>query len=78
MFSNNRMVDNDYFGMGLVDGTFVIDGAEITGGGGGVWVIADTANSTVVLDNVTFSGLSGPEVDKVECCGFTATVITGP
>ncbi len=76
--SHNRMVDNDYFGLGLVDGTFLINGAQIIGGGGGVWVIADTADTTVVLDNVTFSGLSGPAVEELECCGFTATVTGGP
>jgi hypothetical protein len=76
--SHNRMVDNDYFGLGLVDGTFLIDGAQISGGGGGVWVIAQAANSTVVLAGVTFSGLSGPAVEELECCGFTATVTGGP
>ena len=76
--SDNRMVDNAFFGLGLFDGTFLIDGAQISGGDGGVWVIADSANSTVVLDDVTFSGLSGPEIQKVECCGFTATVTSVP
>jgi len=70
--------DNDYFGMGPFDDMLVIDGAKITGGGDGVEVIADAVDSTVVLDNVTFSGLSGPEMDSVECCGFTATVVGGP
>jgi Right handed beta helix region len=72
--SDNQMVGNDFFGLGLFDGSFLIDGAQITGGGGGVWVIAVSANSNVILKDVTFSGLSGPEVDTVECCGFTATV----
>jgi hypothetical protein len=76
--SQNRMVDNDFFGLGLFDGTFFINGARISGGGGGVWVIADTADTTVVLNSVTFSGLSGPAVEEVECCGFTATVTGGP
>jgi parallel beta helix pectate lyase-like protein len=76
--SGNRMVDNDFFGLALFDGTFVIDGAAISGGGGGVWAIADSIDTHVTLNNVTFTGLGGPEVDKVECCGFTATVTTGP
>ena len=76
--SHNRMLDNDFFALGLFDGNFLIDGAQISGGGGGVWVIADSANSNVVLDNVTFSALSGPVVEKVECCGFTATVSGAP
>lgn len=76
--SDNRMVDNDFFGLALFDGTFSIDGAQISGGGGGVWVIADSADTNVALHDVTFSGLSGPEIEKVECCGFTATVTSGP
>jgi hypothetical protein len=73
-----RMVDNDFFGLALFDGNFVVDGGEIRGGGGGLWAIADSANANVLLNGVTFSGLSGPEIGKVECCGFTATVTTGP
>ncbi|MEO8134128.1 MAG: right-handed parallel beta-helix repeat-containing protein [Betaproteobacteria bacterium] len=76
--SDNRMEDNAFFGMGLFDGNFLIDGAQISGGGGGVWVIADSANSTVILNDVTFSRLSGPEIQKLECCGFTATVTSVP
>jgi parallel beta helix pectate lyase-like protein len=76
--SGNRMVDNDFFGLALFDGNFVIDGASISGGGGGVWAIADSSDTNIALHDVTFSGLSGPEVGKVECCGFTATVSTGP
>jgi hypothetical protein len=75
---DNKMVDNDFFGLAVFDGDFVIDGAQISGGGGGVWAIADSANTTVALNGVTFSDLSGPEIGKVECCGFTATVTTGP
>ena len=76
--SDNRMVGNDFFGLGVFDGTFVIDGGQISGGGGGLWAIADSANTNVALNGVTFSGLSGPEIEKVECCGFTATVTTSP
>lgn len=76
--SDNRMVDNDYFGLALFDGNFVVDGGEIRGGGGGLWAIANSTDTNVQLNGVTFSGLSGPEIDKVECCGFTATVTTAP
>ena len=62
----------------MFDGNFTIDGAQISGGGGGVWAIADSADTNVLLNDVSFSGLSGPEIGKVECCGFTATVTTGP
>lgn len=79
--SQNVMVDNDYFGIGLVgvaDGSFRVDGAEITGGGGGVWVAAVLVDMTVVLSKVSFSGLSGPSVEILEDGGFTGTVIGGP
>ena len=76
--SDNRMVDNDFFGLALFDGTFVVDGAQISGGGGGLWAIAVSTDTNVALNGVTFSGLSGPEIEKVECCGFTATVTVGP
>jgi hypothetical protein len=76
--TDNRMVDNDYFGLALFDGTFLIDGAQIKGGGGGIWVIAQGANTTVVLNDVSFAGISGPEVEELECCGFTATVTAEP
>jgi hypothetical protein len=77
--SDNRMVDNAFFGLALFDGTFLVDGAQISGGGGGgVWAIADSADTTVALHDVTFSGLSGPNIEKVECCGFTATVTPIP
>ena len=78
VISDNRMVDNDFFGLVVFDGNFTIDGAQISGGGGGVWAIADSADTNVLLNDVSFSGLSGPEIGKVECCGFTATVTTGP
>ena len=76
--SDNRMLDNTYFGLALVDGQFTIDGALISGGGGGLWVIAQGANTSVVLRDTSFNRLSGPKIDVLECCGFTATVTTAP
>lgn len=79
--SDNQMVDNDFFGLALVgeqDGQFTVSQSHIRGGGGGVWVIAVSTDTTVVLDRVSLAALSGPAVEEVECCGFTATVIGGP
>jgi hypothetical protein len=75
---NNVMQNSHFFGIGLIDGTFLIDHAQIKGGAGGVWVIAQGANTTAVLDHVSYSGLSGPEVEELECCGFAATVSITP
>ena len=70
----NRMIDNDFFGLVLFDGTFEIDDSLIKGGGGGVWAIATGTDSHITLDDVKFRHLGGPKIEKVECCGFTATV----
>ncbi|HKQ98161.1 MAG TPA: hypothetical protein VJV75_09825 [Candidatus Polarisedimenticolia bacterium] len=79
--SQNVMRDNDYFGMGLVgvtDGSFTIDGGEVTGGGGGIWVTAILVDMTVALNKVGFSGLSGQPVEIIEDGGFTAKVVGAP
>jgi hypothetical protein len=79
--AHNTIVDSDYFGIGLVgvtDGLFTIEGAEIAGGAGGIWVTAVLVDMTVVLRKVTFTGLSGSDVEILEDGGFTATVIGGP
>jgi hypothetical protein len=79
--SQNVMVDNDYFGLALVGvdtGLFTVDGGEITGGGGGLWVTAVIVDMTVRLNKVAFSGQSGPAVEILEDGGFHGTVIGGP
>jgi hypothetical protein len=79
--SQNVMVDNDYFGLGLVgedNGLFTVTGGEITGSGGGLWVAAVFMDVTVNLKKVDFSGLSGPAVEILEDGGFTGTVVGGP
>ncbi|MGH9276522.1 MAG: right-handed parallel beta-helix repeat-containing protein, partial [Acidimicrobiales bacterium] len=76
--SNNLMIGNELFGLGLINGTFRVNGGQIVGGGGGLWAIADAANTNVALHHVNFARLSGPKVEKLECCGFTATVTGAP
>ena len=79
--AHNVLVDNEYFGLALVgvgDGEFTIEGAEIIGGGGGLWVTAVLVDMTVVLNKVSFAGLSGPPVEILEDGGFTGTVIEKP
>lgn len=79
--SQNVMVDNDFFGVGLVGedtGSFTLSGGEIRGGGGGLWVVAAFMDVTVDLRNVSFSGQSGSAVEVFEDGGFTATVVGGP
>ena len=79
--ADNEMVDNDFFGLGLVgvdDGAFTIKGGKIAGGGGGVWVAAVLTDMTVDVSKLTLSDLSGPAVEILEDGGFTATVIGAP
>lgn len=79
--AHNVMRDNEYFGMGLIgatDGLFTIEGAEISGGGGGIWVTAILVDMTVVLNKVAFSGLSGEAVEILEDGGYTASVVGAP
>lgn len=71
---HNLLVGNDHFGVALQDGTFEIHDNLITGGSGGVAVIAAFADTTAVLRHVAITGTSGPAVQELECCGFTATV----
>jgi hypothetical protein len=70
----NRMIDNDFFGLVLADGEFKVEDGRIQGGGGGVWAIATSADTHITLDDVRFRRLGGPKIEKVECCGFSATV----
>lgn len=72
---NNLLVNNDYFGLALQDGTFTSKKDEITGGQGGVAVIAAFVDTTATLKNIKIAGTSGPPVQEFECCGFTATAI---
>ena len=76
--SQNVMLNNDYFGIALQDGTFTSTKDLIVGGGGGVAVIAAFSDTTATLDKVKVVGTSGPTVQEFECCGFTSTVIGGP
>lgn len=76
--SDNRMLDNSFFGLALVDGRFVVEGGLIGGGGGGLWAVAQAANTSIELRQVGMSRLGGPPVQKFECCGFTASVIVVP
>ena len=75
--SHNILWNNSYFGMALQDGSFTARHDRISGGAGGVAVIAAFADTLAVLDHVKIARTSGPPVQEFECCGFTATTIGG-
>jgi hypothetical protein len=77
LISHNQAVDNDLFGIAVFNGSFRISHVNVRGGGGGLWVIADGADASVVLSHVSFRNLSGPVLETLEN-GGTATVSGGP
>ncbi|MFD9408706.1 hypothetical protein ACFWBN_17050 [Streptomyces sp. NPDC059989] len=76
--SHNTLIDNEYFGMALQDGTFTAVKDTIRGGGDGVAVIASAIDTTAQLNQVRITKVTGDRIRKFECCGFTARVTTQP
>ena len=73
MISRNVLTNNHYFGIALQDGSFTVSNDQITGGEGGVAVIAASHNTEAVLDRVSIAQTAGAPVQKFECCGYNAT-----
>jgi nitrous oxidase accessory protein NosD len=72
---HNTLSNNSYFGLALQDGSFTASHDSISGGTGGVAVIASFVDTLAVLDHVKIARTSGAPVQEFECCGFTATAI---
>jgi len=78
--SHNVAIDNEFFGIllaGVDTGQFTLEHERIQGGGGGISVVP-FVDTTVNLEHLKLSDLSGPAVEVMECVGATATVIGGP
>ncbi|MCX5192348.1 right-handed parallel beta-helix repeat-containing protein [Streptomyces sp. NBC_00249] len=75
---HNNLIDNEFFGMALQDGTFTATKDTIRGGVGGVAAIASAVDTTARLDHVKITKTSGDPIQTFECCGFTATVTAEP
>lgn len=75
---HNVLLNNKLFGMELQDGEFLTSDDLITGGAGGVVVVAISANAHAQLKREKILGTSGPAVQTGECCGFTATAARTP
>jgi nitrous oxidase accessory protein NosD len=73
--SHNVLLDSEYFGLALQDGTLTSEHDVITGGFGGVAIIAAFADTTATLAKVNIMHTSGTPIQRFECCGFTAAVI---
>jgi parallel beta-helix repeat protein len=77
--SNNTLTDNLVAGYEIGDGDQSISHDAISGGEVGVFVLADSVNTTVTLRDVSITGTSVAPTQTFSCCGFTArTVILGP
>ncbi|MGE7391419.1 right-handed parallel beta-helix repeat-containing protein [Streptomyces sp. NPDC004126] len=75
---HNTFVDNDYFAMAFQDGRFTAVKDTVRGGGGGVAAIATVVDTTVRLDQVKITKITGDRIRTFEQNGFTATVTTTP
>ena len=74
---NNKLLDNLFFGVIVVDGEHTISNTKIFGGNVGVAAIAFSANTIATLDHVKIVGATIP-VQEFPSGGFTAEVVILP
>ena len=77
IFENNKLKDNRFFGITIVDGEFTVSNTKIFGGNVGVAAIAFSANTIATLDHVKIVGATIP-VQELPSGGFTAEVVILP
>ena len=73
----NKLTDNRFFGITIVDGEQTISNTKIYGGNVGVAAVAITANTVAILDNVKIIDATTP-VQELPSGGFTAEVVFLP
>ncbi len=71
---HNKLTDNHFFGITIVDGEHTISNTKIFGGNVGVAAIAFSANTVATLDHVKIVGATIP-VQELPSGGFTAEVV---
>jgi parallel beta-helix repeat protein len=74
---NNKLSDNRFFGITIIDGENTISNTKIFGGNVGVVAIAFSANTIATLDHVKIVGATIP-VQEFPSGGFTAEVVILP
>jgi parallel beta-helix repeat protein len=72
----NTIINNTFFGIAIQDSVTELSDDTIRGGAIGVGVIAITSNSTGTLHDERISGTTDANAKAIQCCGFTATVVT--
>jgi parallel beta-helix repeat protein len=70
---NNKLSDNRFFGVTIVDGEHTVSNTKIFGGGVGVAAIAFSANTIATLDHVKIVDAETP-IQALSSGGFTAEV----
>jgi parallel beta-helix repeat protein len=73
----NKLTDNQFFGIVIQDGEHTISYTKISGGNVGVLAAAIFADTIATLDHVKIEDATTP-IQELECCGFTAEVVTIP
>jgi len=74
---NNKLLDNRFFGITIIDGENTISNTKIFGGNVGVAAIAFSANTIATLNHVKIVGATIP-VQEFPSGGFTAEVVILP
>jgi parallel beta-helix repeat protein len=75
--TNNKLKDNRFFGITIVDGNHASSHDKISGGNVGVASIAIDADTTATLVHDKITDTTTP-TQELECCGFTAEIVTIP
>jgi parallel beta-helix repeat protein len=74
---HNKLKDNRFFGMTIIDGTHTSTHDKISGGNVGVAAVAIDVDTTATLIHDKITGVTTP-TEELECCGFTAEIVTIP
>ena len=75
--SQNKLEDNQFFGMSFLDGVYTSLQDKISGGNIGVAAIGISTNTKVTLVNDKITSTTAP-TQELSCCGGTAEIVTVP
>lgn len=75
--SHNKLTDNPFFGLMIVDGNHTVSFTKISGGDVGVAAIATAVDTVATLDHIKIVDATTP-LQELSCCGFTAEIVTIP
>lgn len=74
---NNKLKDNEFFGIIMQDGKHTSVNDKISGGNIGIAAVAIDTDTTATLVHDKITGTTTP-TQEFECCGFNAEIITIP